>query len=185
MVFTPAAVHASSSACTVDNPVRISKAAMSWNPPGVLACGFAARFDDFLRETAEPLARDRLGSSITSMREYGTYVCRRSTGIKKRMSEHAVGRAIDVGGFWLSNGEFVSVQHDWHGGGAKGEFLHEFARAACKRFGVILTPDANADHYNHIHIDAGRYHLCGMRRADGTFTPLPGADQSVAEIGAE
>jgi hypothetical protein len=180
VAYTVTAVKASSSACAVDNPVRISSAAMSWNPPGVLACGFAARFDDFLRDTAEPMARRRLGASITSMRDYGTYSCRRSTG-SNRMSEHATGRAIDVSGFSLSNGEFVSVQHDWHEGGAKAEFLHEFARAACKRFGVILTPDANRDHYNHIHIDAGRYHLCGMRRADGTFVPLPGSDESVAD----
>ena len=89
----------------------------------------------------------------------------------KHMSEHARGLAIDVAGFTLSNGEFVSVEHDWHAGGKKEKFLHEFAQAACDRFGVVLTPDANAAHYNHIHIDASRYHLCGIRSADGTLPP--------------
>jgi hypothetical protein len=89
----------------------------------------------------------------------------------KHMSEHSRGLAIDVAGFLLSNGEFVSVEHDWHGGGRRAEFLHEFARAACGKFGVVLTPDANRAHFNHIHIDASRYHVCGIRRADGTLPP--------------
>ncbi|HEY5210078.1 MAG TPA: extensin family protein [Stellaceae bacterium] len=181
VAFTSAPVHASSSACTIDNPVRVSNAAMSWSPPGLLACGFAARFDEFLGGPVEKLARRRLGSSITSMRQLGTYACRRSTGTKHRMSEHASGRAIDVAGFWLANGEFVSVEHDWHGGGRKAEFLHEFARAACGRFGVVLTPDANRAHFNHVHIDVGRWHLCGMRRADGTLPPE--LERIVAESG--
>lgn len=168
--FTPSPIHASSSACTIDNPVRVTDAAMSWRPAGLLACGFAARFDNFLAKTAEPLAQRRLGASITSMRQLGTYSCRRMVG-GKHMSEHARGLAIDVAGFFLSNGQYVSVETDWHEGGHREAFLHEFARDACAKFGVVLTPDANSAHFNHIHIDAGRYKVCGMRRADGTLPP--------------
>ncbi len=170
VAFAPSPVHASSEACTVDNPVRVTNAAMSWKPAGLLSCGFAARFDNFLADTAESLAHRRLDASITAMRQLGTYSCRRMVG-GKHMSEHARGLAIDVAGFLLSNGEFVSVEHDWHGTGRRAEFLHEFARAACAKFGVVLTPDANSAHFNHIHIDAGRYRVCGMRRADGTLPP--------------
>jgi hypothetical protein len=198
VAFTPAVVHASASACTVDNPVRVTEAGMNWTPAGVLSCGFAERFDTFLSGTAESLARRRLGASITTMRQLGTYSCRHMVG-GKHMSLHASGRAIDVAGFFLSNGEFVSVQHDWHGAGRKSEFLHEFARAACAKFGVVLTPDANKAHFNHIHIDSSRYRVCGVRRADGTLPPElatamaeagegapPSArDESVADTGGE
>ena len=170
VAFTPAPTHAGHSACAIDTPVRVTNAAMSWRPAGLLSCGFAARFDDFLGATAAPLARRRLGSSIAAMRQLGTYSCRRMVG-GKHMSEHARGLAIDVAGFFLADGDYVSVEHDWRGGGRKEAFLHEFARDACAKFGVVLTPDANSAHFNHIHIDAGRYHVCGMRRADGTLPP--------------
>jgi len=164
VAYSLATMDASSSSCVIDNPVRITRAEMTWKPAGLLACGFAARFDDFLRDSAEPLARKHLGASIRSMREFGTYSCRRE-GDGRRMSQHARGLAIDVGGFQLSNGESVSVQHDWRGGGAKSAFLHELAHAACRRFSVVLTPDSDRDHYNHIHIDAGPYRLCGIKSA--------------------
>lgn len=172
VAFTRMPVHAERSACAVDNPVRITSAAMSWRPAGLLSCGFADRFDRFLADTAEPLARHRLGSRIASMRQLGTYACRRMVGGKHhRMSEHARGLAIDVAGFTLADGDYVSVERDWRGGGRKSRFLHEFARDACAKFGVVLTPDANRAHFNHIHIDASRFHVCGMRRADGTLPP--------------
>ncbi len=172
---------------------------MSWKPAGLLACGFAARFDNFLARTAEPLAKRRLGASMVSMRQLGTYSCRRMVGGGKHMSEHARGLAIDVAGFFLSDGRYVSVETDWHEGGRKAAFLHEFARDACGKFGVVLTPDANSAHFNHIHIDAGRYKVCGMRRADGTLPPElatvtahsdegaapPPAHENIADTGAE
>jgi len=187
--FRPEAVRASSSACTIDNPVRITEAAMPWQPAGLLACGFASRFDNFLGGPAERLAQRRLGSKIVSMRQLGTYSCRRMVG-GKHMSEHARGLAIDVAGFHLANGDYVSVEQDWNRGGQKAVFLHDFAQAACDKFGVVLTPDANRAHFNHIHVDAGRYRVCGMRRADGTLPPelkhilaAEPADESIADTG--
>jgi hypothetical protein len=192
VAFTRMPVHAERSACTVDNPVRVTSAAMSWRPAGLLSCGFAERFDRFLADSAEPLARHRLGSRITTMRQLGTYSCRRMVG-GKHMSEHAHGLAIDVAGFTLADGDYVSVEHDWHSDGRKSRFLHEFARDACNQFGVVLTPDANSAHFNHIHIDASRFHVCGMRRADGTLPPElaramaeEGEDhESIADTGGE
>ena len=82
--------------------------------------------------------------------------------------------------------------------GARGS--HDFARDACAKFGVVLTPDANSAHFNHIHIDAGRYKVCGMRRVDGTLPPElahvmagsdeggaapPAAHENIADTGAE
>ena len=159
--YATAAIDASSSACLVDNPVRIRKAEIAWNPPGLVSCGFALRLDTFTREVAEPLAERYFGAPIRSMRQFGTYSCRRETGNKDRMSEHAVGLAIDVAGFELADGTFISVEKDWRRAGPKREFLHALAQAACQRFSVVLTPDSNREHYNHIHIDAGPYRLCG------------------------
>jgi hypothetical protein len=36
------------------------------------------------------------------------------------------------------------------------------ARAACGYFSVVLTPDSNADHFNHMHFDLGPDRLCSV-----------------------
>ena len=163
IVFTPATLP--DTGCSVETPVRVSKADIDWSPPATMACGFASRLREFIHETAEPLARADLGDNIRAMRNMGAFSCRRIAS-RDRMSEHASGLAIDIAGFELGSGGYVSVEHDWHGGNAKARFLHDFARAACKRFSVVLTPDYNRDHRNHIHIDAGPQRLCGERAGE-------------------
>jgi hypothetical protein len=182
VAYSQTKVDARNASCVIDTPVRVTQAAISWKPAGTLACGFALRLDTFLRDTAEPLAREHFGSSIRSMREFGTYTCKRMPS--GRWSEHASGLAIDVGGFELENGTYISVEKDWRGGGAKRAFLHDLARAACRDFSVVLTPDADRDHYNHIHIDAGRYKKCGMKSAE-TPDSRPETDTLMADAAAD
>ena len=83
-------------------------------------------------------------------------------GHASRLSQHALGLAIDIAGFRLSDGSTVSVEHDWAGPGPKRLFLRHLARRACQYFSVVLTPDSNADHYNHLHLDIGPERLCSV-----------------------
>ena len=78
-----------------------------------------------------------------------------------RLSEHATGRAIDFAGIELADGRVISVKRDWRAGGANGAFLHDLARASCKRFNVVLTPNHDRLHQDHIHLDIGPHTLCG------------------------
>src|SRR5215469_5087350 len=91
----------------------------------------------------------------------GAYSCRAVSGHDK-LSEHAYGLAIDISGFRLSDGTSVSVERDWARSGPKSTFLHHAARAACGYFSVVLTPDSNADHFNHFHLDLGPSRLCSV-----------------------
>jgi hypothetical protein len=70
--------------------------------------------------------------------------------------------AIDVAGFRLSDGTTVSVEHDWSESGPKRQFLRHLARRACSYFSVVLTPDSNAEHHDHIHLDIGPDRLCSV-----------------------
>jgi hypothetical protein len=159
--YRVAPMAASVSACAVDDPVKVSAAGIAWSQPGIVACRFALTLDDFARDAIEPLAQRYFGTRVTSLRHYGTYACRTTrTGHE---SLHAQGEAIDIAGFVLADGTIVSVEHDWRSGGAPGRFLHALAREACGRFSVVLTPDFDRDHFNHIHLDSGRYKLCGVR----------------------
>lgn len=158
--YALAAQPASVDACAVDTPVRVGATGIAWNQPGVVGCAFALQLDAFIREDVQPLARARFGQGVRQLRHFGTYACRRETGNGRRWSEHASGRAIDLAGFELEDGTTIAVERDWHGQGAKSRFLHALARRACRRFSVVLTPDSNRDHRNHIHLDDGPWRLC-------------------------
>ena len=124
-----------------------------------LSCALASRLDHFEREAVQKLAQEELGPRVVRIDQMGSFSCR-GIGGRSRLSQHALGLAIDIGGFRLSDGSTVSVQHDWNDPGPKGQFLRQLARRACRYFSVVLTPDSNADHYDHLHLDIGRDRLC-------------------------
>ncbi len=158
--YSVAAVPASVDACSVVTPVLVTQAGIAWNQPGVVSCGFALALDAFAREEVTPSALAHFARDVRLIRHFGTYACRREYGGEGRWSQHAAGRAIDIAGFELSDGTSILVERDWRGAGTKSAFLHDIARRACRRFSVVLTPDSDAYHYNHIHIDTGPWKLC-------------------------
>lgn len=149
----------SGSSCQVDTAVRVSRLAEGLSQPAVMSCALAARVDDFEREVVQPAAREELGQRVVRVNHMGSYSCRGING-GSRLSMHALGLAIDIGGFRLADGSTVSVKDDWQDAGARGVFLREIARRACKYFSVVLTPKSNAAHYDHIHLDIGPDKLC-------------------------
>ena len=155
-------IEAPRSACRVDTAVRITRTGAGLNKPATMSCALAARLDEFDREVVQPLARDEFGRRVVRINHFGSYSCRGMNGGHSRLSQHALGRAIDISGFRLSDGTTISVEHDWNGSGARREFLHRLARRACDHFSVVLTPDSDADHHNHIHLDIGPERLCSV-----------------------
>ena len=126
-----------------------------------MSCALAARLDEFEREVVEPLAIEELGRRATRIDHLGSYSCRRQNSrLGGRWSQHARGQAIDIAGFRLSDGTTVSVERDWREPGPKRQFLRHLTRRACRYFSVVLTPDSNAEHYNHMHFDSGPNRLC-------------------------
>ena len=147
--------------CAVDTAVKLSRIHAAFNHPATMSCALADRLDEFEREIVQPLTLDELGSRATRIDHLGSYSCRRQNSrTAGRCSQHAQGQAIDIAGFRLSDGTTVSVARDWNAPGAKGEFLHHLARRACRYFSVVLTPDSNAEHYDHLHLDIGPERLC-------------------------
>jgi hypothetical protein len=153
-------LQVASSDCAEEGLVRVSGIGIAWNQPALLACPLALALDDFTRDTLDPLALRYLGKRVVLVRHFGAYSCRATRSGHE--SRHAQGEAIDIAGFVLEDGSVVSVEKDWRRG-ARGRFLAALARAACQEFSVVLTPDWDADHVNHIHLDRGRYRLCGVR----------------------
>lgn len=140
--------------CGIGNPVRITEiAGIKLTTPATLNCRTARTFANWLTGVADVEARRTLGARITKVWIMGTYSCRtRNNRPGARLSEHAVGRAVDVGGVWLGNGRKVTVLGNW-GKGAPGQFLRNVWKKACGPFKTVLGPGADRFHQDHLHFD--------------------------------
>ena len=131
---------------------------------GAMRCGAARAFATWVREDVAPAARRDLGSGLARVETFGTYACRNvvgSTASAERRSGHALANAVDVGGFRLADGRRISVLADWNGQDERTrDFLHTMRRAACRRFGTVLSPDYNAAHADHLHLEDDRAGFC-------------------------
>ena len=158
--FEPVAQAVTANGCSIDNAVRVEQSAIAWNRPAEMSCSLATRFDSFEREVVQQAAQRHFGRSVVLIRHYGAYQCRSESSGRARLSQHALGNAIDVGGFELADGTRIDVEGDWLARGPRRDFLHDVAKRACAYFDVVLTPSSDALHRNHFHFDVGPYRLC-------------------------
>ena len=137
--------------CPVKNAVRISKFKdTTLSSSVILSCPTALDTANWLEEIE--------AKHITHM---GTLNCRERRG-SGLMSEHSFGVAIDV-----SAVDGAVVSKHWKDKGSKGDTLREAARAACKYFSNVLTPETNRLHYNHLHLDSGVGFQCDAKSKIG------------------
>jgi hypothetical protein len=102
----------------------------------------------------QPAAIRHFGSRVTRIDHLGSYHCRRTYGrTAGAWSQHATADALDVAGFRLADGTRISVLEDWSGGGPKAAFLREVRDGGCRLFPTVLSPDYNAAHRDHFHLD--------------------------------
>lgn len=120
----------------------------------ITACPLAAALWKWKRETLDPAARRRFGAPVARLEHFGSYECRRMGRARTGgWSEHATADAVDVSAFRLTDGRRISVRHGWNGTTAERAFLRESRGGACSLFATTLTPDYNADHFDHFHLD--------------------------------
>jgi len=142
-------------ACGYADGVRFAEGGSrraTYAPEVGMACPVAAGLSVWEWNIVQPAARRLLGSSVVAIEHYGSYNCRHIAG-EKAWSEHATADAIDIAGFRLANGKRVTIAGDWKGNGPAATFLHETRNGACKLFATTLSPDYNAAHWNHLHLD--------------------------------
>lgn len=125
-----------------------------------LRCPVAMSLFLWEREAVQPAARRHFGEPVARLLHFGGYSCRKIAG-SWFWSRHATGDAIDVSGFQLKSGRVISVKKHWSAGGAEAAFLREARDGACGRFDVVLSPDYNAAHHDHFHLDLGWWRRCG------------------------
>ncbi|MGH6770314.1 MAG: extensin family protein, partial [Xanthobacteraceae bacterium] len=149
-----------------------STAAISIKPAATLACPMVAAVDEWLATTVQPAALRWFNQPVAEIRQISAYSCRGMNGNPRaRISEHAVGNALDIASFTLADGRRITVKGGWRGRPEEQGFLRDVQGGACDRFTTVLAPGSNRFHYDHVHIDlmrrAGGRRACNPRAVSG------------------
>ncbi len=129
----------------------------------LLRCEAALALSVWRRQSVEPAAREILGSDVVQIDQMGAYSCRNVNGAASgRRSAHARANAFDVGGFRLRDGRRITVADNWSGDSPEARFLRHIRDEACQVYGTVLSPDYNAAHRDHLHLEVreGSWTMC-------------------------
>jgi hypothetical protein len=123
------------------------------------------------RQVVQAGAFTELDQAVVGIDHNGSYSSRRiydqSDG---PVSDHALANAPDIAGFRLADGTTISVLDDWNDPGPQARFLRQVRDGTCKVFLTTLSPDYNAQHANHLHLDMGGWPKCA--RGAGSVSRL-------------
>jgi hypothetical protein len=145
------------SGCKTIDTVKLMSFATEASNLGPMTCPLAANFAAWAKYAVRPAAKQYLGSDVVRIETMGTYNCRNVGGGRSgRLSQHAIGNAVDVSAFVLKDGRRISVLGGWNGKADERVFLRRLHASACKRFGTVLGPNYNAAHANHLHFDMAK-----------------------------
>lgn len=148
--------------CSALSSVKLVAVGVPVTNLGAMTCGLARPFVEWIGQAVQPAARARLGASVTRIESFGSFACRPVNNVAgNRLSEHGRANAVDIAAFDLADGRRITVADGWNGAdpAARG-LLRDLRDAACRRFAVVLGPDANALHRDHLHFDMGSGRLC-------------------------
>lgn len=156
--YTALPARSGNGECGYDDAVRFGTGgarSIGYRPASLgVSCPVAASLALWEWNDLQPAARALLGAEVVAIDHLGSYNCRRINGRSSSdWSEHARANAVDIAGFRLSDGRGISVLRDWRDKGPVGRFLHQVRDGACALFATTLSPDYNAAHADHFHLD--------------------------------
>jgi hypothetical protein len=155
--YTPMPNQVMNGGCNQIGTVRVSAAGLPLTGAGPMKCRVALQFDKWVNDAVQKAAEVWLETSVTRIESFGTYSCRPINNREgARLSEHGRANAIDISAFVMADGRRITVRDGWNGTdqGAR-DFLRAVHKAACRRFSIVIGPDANALHHDHLHFDLG------------------------------
>jgi len=147
--------------CPLIGALRVQGGEVALSSSFIASCPLAVAYAMFEHHTLQPAAQKVYGQAVTRVDHLGSFACRnvynRESGA---LSRHASADALDIAGFRLADGRTISVLKDWPKQNQDAEFLRQLRDGACESFSVVLSPDYNAAHRNHFHVDVGRWSVC-------------------------
>lgn len=136
--------------CGISEPVKVTSiAGVRFSQPATIDCDTAAALKKWVIKGMQPAFGSR---EVVQINIYGTYSCRSRNNLRgAKISEHGRGRAVDIAGFVLSNGQEWSVERDYNA------TIRKAQKAACGIFGTTLGPGSDGYHEDHLHFDTARH----------------------------
>lgn len=149
-----------STICHVEEPIVLQSGYMgvdiiysNGNSPETVLGG--CELGHAIADTIEDIAPD----GVVTLRHLGTYNCRVIAGTNT-LSRHGYGDAIDLSQFDFANGDVYSIVNDFEQDTTTfstdaAEWLYDTSQDwhDAQIWNIILTPNYNAAHYNHFHVD--------------------------------
>jgi len=119
-------------------------------------CGMASALPDWV-EDVDSYLKSRENTQIEELVVGTSYMCRNvNNSSGGNLSFHAFADALDIVGFRLEDGRYVTVEGDWSDAlSPEGRLLRFAHGAACGSFTTVLGPEANELHRDHFHLDLG------------------------------
>jgi hypothetical protein len=149
------------SGCGFHNAVRIDRTDVDIGEPFSLSCRAAVSVALWERHVLQPAAQSSFGQRIERIEHFGSYACRNVYGrAQATRSRHATAEALDIAGFVFTDGRRLRVLKDWSADATDAAFLRTVRDGACTFFDGVLSPDYNAAHRDHFHLDRGPYRIC-------------------------
>ncbi len=149
--------------CHIRQRVELAGVGLSRLRPVETTCAIALRLAMWEHHSLQPAARLLLDTSVTGIEHIGSYNCREmrtAGGSTGRMSTHATAEAIDIAGFRFADGSEARLIRDWNTQDDRAKFLRSARDGACDWFRLTLSPDYNALHADHFHVQSRGWGGC-------------------------
>lgn len=156
--------------CGIARPVRVDRILpeVALEGGAVMRCDTARALAGWARDFLQPAAARLPGKPTVAGLSLGTtYACRPRVGIgdkEPKLSEHALGQAIDIAAITFSEGEPLPVRPRNETGDLAEAFQRTIRASGCLFFSTVLGPGSNAAHDDHLHFDIaarpGGWRLC-------------------------
>ena len=120
-----------------------------------LSCPAAERFARWIKKDVIDLVAKYDKGPVSRLSHMGSYNCRKIGG-SSLWSQHAFANAVDFEGLVFEDGSAITIKQHWD----TEPILEDLARSACDDFNVVLSPNYNDAHHDHLHFDLGPLRVC-------------------------
>jgi hypothetical protein len=145
--------------CPLIGAVRVQGGEVALSSSFLASCPLAVAYAMFERIPCNP-PRKRFTASLWRVSITSAACLPQCLQPRERRSAPRRCRCAGHQRFRLADGRSVSVLKDWPKQNQDAQFLRQVRDGACEAFSVVLSPDYNAAHRNHFHVDVGRWSVC-------------------------
>lgn len=158
-------------ACGLQSPIEVSAVfvggqKVEFTSPITTNCQMATTLAGWVGQVSD-YTQSIFNAPVTGLVTGTSYMCRpRNNQAGADQSEHGFANALDVVGFEIGGKRRVSLPENWDPATPEGRTMRFAHDAACGQFTTVLGPEANALHFDHLHVDLGchgktcTYRLC-------------------------